>query len=110
MRTIINNINIDNKLFITFSIQLLQIDLQSRHVKEQSIQTKWDLKLKRKSLNSQQRYKMDVKKILKTWTVCFEGSHQADQSSFSKASLLFAALEAEFVLITGSLGAGVIVP
>lgn len=63
MRTIINNINIDNKLFITFSIQLLQIDLQSRHVKEQSIQTKWDLKLKRKSLNSQQIYKMDVKKI-----------------------------------------------
>lgn len=40
MRTIKNNINIDNKLFITFSIQLLQIDLQSRHVKEQSIQTK----------------------------------------------------------------------
>lgn len=53
---------------------------------------------------------MDVKKVLKTWTVCFEGSHQADQNSFSKASLSFAALEAEFVLITGSLGAGVIVP
>lgn len=53
---------------------------------------------------------MDVKRTFENMDVCFEGSHQAGQSSLSVVSLSFAALEAEFVLITGSSGAGVIVP
>lgn len=34
MHTIIHHIHNDNKLFITFSIKLLEIDLQSRYVEK----------------------------------------------------------------------------
>lgn len=40
MHTIIHNINNDNKLFIKFSIQLLQIDLQIAHVENLHIELK----------------------------------------------------------------------
>lgn len=40
MHTIIHNINNDNKLFINFSIQLLQIDVQIEYVEKLDIEIK----------------------------------------------------------------------